>query len=73
VAEQRPGGLAAAPIMRRPFLMWMSKALRRAVRDISDRLGHTRVSMTHDRYLRRRSTEQDTADALERIIDEPGT
>jgi len=51
----------------------MSKALRRAVRDISDRLGHTRVSMTHDRYLRRRSTEQDTADALERIIDEPGT
>jgi integrase len=43
-----------------------------STRKISDQLGHARVSMTQDRYLGRRLTDRETADALEHIIDEPG-
>jgi integrase len=42
-----------------------------STRKISGQLGHARVSMTQDRYLGRRLTDRETADALERIIDEP--
>jgi hypothetical protein len=41
-------------------------------RKISDQLGEAPVGMTQDRYLGRRLTHRETAEALERIIDEPG-
>src|SRR4051812_14963158 len=37
-----------------------------STRKISDQLGHARVSMTQDRYLGRRLTDRETAEALER-------
>jgi integrase len=36
-----------------------------STRRISDQLGHSKVSMTQDRYLGRRLTERQTADVLE--------
>jgi integrase len=43
-----------------------------STRKISDQLGHARVSMTQDHYLGRRLTDRETAEALERIIEDPG-
>lgn len=37
-------------------------------RKISDQLGHSKVSMTQDRYLGRRLTDRQTADVLEGIV-----
>lgn len=42
-----------------------------STRKISDQLGHA-VSMTQDHYLGHRLTEGETAEALERIIEDPG-
>jgi len=36
-----------------------------STRKISDQLGHSKVSMTQDRYLGRRLTDRQTADVLE--------
>ncbi len=36
-------------------------------RKISDQLGHSRVSMTQDRYLGRKLTDRQTADVLEKF------
>lgn len=44
-----------------------------STRKISDQLGHARVSMTQDHYLGRRLTDRETAQALERIMDDPET
>ncbi|MBN9100934.1 MAG: site-specific integrase [Pseudonocardia sp.] len=44
-----------------------------STRKISDQLGHSKVSMTQDRYLGRRLTDRETADVLENLFDEgPG-
>jgi integrase len=40
-------------------------------RKISDQLGHSKVSMTQDRYLGRRLTDRQTADVLESLLDAP--
>jgi integrase len=37
-----------------------------SIRKISDQLGHSRVSMTQDRYLGRKLTDRQTADVLDR-------
>lgn len=37
-------------------------------RKIADQLGHSKVSMTQDRYLGRRLTDRQTADVLERLL-----
>lgn len=37
-------------------------------RKISDQLGHAKVSMTQDRYLGRKLTDRQTADALEKLM-----
>ncbi|HET9657113.1 MAG TPA: site-specific integrase [Kineosporiaceae bacterium] len=42
-----------------------------SVRKISDQLGHAKVSMTQDRYLGRRLTDRQTADALEGVFEVP--
>jgi len=44
-----------------------------SVRKISDQLGHSKVSMTQDRYLGRRLTDRQTADVLEGIVPAFGT
>ncbi len=41
-----------------------------STRKISDQLGHSKVSMTQDRYLGRRLTDRETADVLENLFDE---
>lgn len=41
-----------------------------AVRKISDQLGHSKVSMTQDRYLGRRLTDRQTAEVLEGMFEE---
>ncbi|WP_297658952.1 tyrosine-type recombinase/integrase [Pseudonocardia sp.] len=44
-----------------------------STRKISDQLGHSKVSMTQDRYLGRRLTDRETANVLENLFDEgPG-
>jgi integrase len=45
-----------------------------SIRKISDQLGHSRVSMTQDRYLGRKLTDRQTAEVLEKLLgcDEPG-
>ena len=42
-----------------------------SARKISDQLGHAKVSMTQDRYLGRRLTDRQTADALEGVFEVP--
>lgn len=42
-----------------------------SIRKISDQLGHSKVSMTQDRYLGRKLTDRQTADVLEKLM-EPG-
>jgi len=37
-------------------------------RKISDQLGHSRVSMTQDRYLGRKLTDRQTAEVLEKLL-----
>ena len=49
-----------------------------SARQIADRLGHAKVSMTQDRYLGRRAISSEAADALDRAHrqtrgDAPGT
>ena len=39
-----------------------------STRKISDQLGHSRVSMTQDRYLGRRPTDRQTAEVLESML-----
>ena len=39
-----------------------------STRKISDQLGHSKVSMTQDRYLGRRLTDRETADVLETLL-----
>ena len=39
-----------------------------STRKISDQLGHSKVSMTQDRYLGRRLTDRETADVLEGLL-----
>lgn len=39
-----------------------------ATRKISDQLGHSKMSMTQDRYLGRKLTDHETADVLERLM-----
>jgi integrase len=39
-----------------------------STRKISDQLGHSKVSMTQDRYLGRRLTDRETADVLENLF-----
>lgn len=41
-----------------------------SARRISDQLGHSNIRMTQDRYLGRRLTDRQTADALEHLLDE---
>jgi integrase len=38
-------------------------------RKISDQLGHSKVSMTQDRYLGRKVTDRQTADVLEKLLE----
>jgi integrase len=40
-------------------------------RRISDQLGHSKVSMTQDRYLGRKLTDRRTAEVLENLFDTP--
>lgn len=42
------------------------------VRKISDQLGHSKISMTQDRYLGRRLTDRETAEVLEGMFDTDG-
>ena len=42
-----------------------------STRKISDQLGHSKVSMTQDRYLGRKLTDRQTADVLERMFPSP--
>lgn len=42
------------------------------VREISDQLGHSKISMTQDRYLGRRLTDRETAEVLEGMFDSDG-
>lgn len=42
------------------------------VRKISDQLGHSKISMTQDRYLGRRLTDRETAEVLEDMFDSDG-
>ncbi|ODU07304.1 MAG: hypothetical protein ABS81_02070 [Pseudonocardia sp. SCN 72-86] len=44
-----------------------------STRRISDQLGHSKVSMTQDRYLGRRLTDRQTADALENLLVDDGS
>ncbi|MCA1600652.1 MAG: tyrosine-type recombinase/integrase, partial [Acidobacteria bacterium] len=39
-----------------------------STRKISDQLGHSKVSMTQDRYLGRKLTDRQTADVLEKLL-----
>jgi integrase len=43
-----------------------------STRKISDQLGHSKVSMTQDRYLGRRLTDRETADVLEGLLPDEG-
>ena len=43
-----------------------------STRKISDQLGHSKVSMTQDRYLGRKLTDRETADALEKLLGSDG-
>lgn len=42
------------------------------VRKISDQLGHSKISMTQDRYLGRKLTDRETAEVLEGMFDSDG-
>ncbi len=42
-----------------------------STRKISDQLGHSKVSMTQDRYLGRRLTDRQTSDVLDDMFDDP--
>jgi integrase len=42
-----------------------------STREISDQLGHSNVSMTHDKYLGRRLTDRQPAEVLEGLLGEP--
>jgi integrase len=39
-----------------------------STRKISDQLGHSKISMTQDRYLGRKLTDRQTADVLEKLL-----
>ena len=39
-----------------------------STRKISDQLGHSKISMTQDRYLGRKLTDRQTADVLEELL-----
>ena len=43
-----------------------------SARKISDQLGHSKVSMTQDRYLGRKLTDRQTADVLENLLGSDG-
>jgi hypothetical protein len=43
-----------------------------STRKIGDQFGHSKVSMTEDRYLGRKLTDRQTADVLEKIMGESG-
>ncbi|WP_147256187.1 hypothetical protein [Pseudonocardia hierapolitana] len=43
-----------------------------STRKISDQLGHSKISMTQDRYLGRRLTDRQTAEVLEGLFGVPG-
>jgi integrase len=43
-----------------------------STREISDQLGHAKISMTQDRYLGRRLTDRQTAEVLEGLFWVPG-
>lgn len=43
-----------------------------SARKISDQLGHSNIRMTQDRYLGRKLTDRETADALENLLDPEG-
>ncbi|MCA1835490.1 MAG: hypothetical protein LC721_03785 [Actinobacteria bacterium] len=49
-------------------------APQRPARKIIDQLGHSRISMTQDRYLGRKLTDRQTAEVLEKLLGwrEPG-
>jgi integrase len=40
-----------------------------STRKISDQLGHSKISMTQDRYLGRKLTDRQTADVLEKLME----
>lgn len=44
-----------------------------STRRISDQLGHSKVSMTQDRYLGRKLTDRQTADVLEKFMGSDST
>ena len=44
-----------------------------STRKISDQIGHSKVSMTQDRYLGRKLTDRETADALEKLLGSDGS
>lgn len=44
-----------------------------STRKISDQLGHSKVSMTQDRYLGRKLTDRQTADVLEKLLGSDST
>ena len=56
-------GLVSHPAQDRHQLLHHSDV---SIRKISDQLGHSRVSMTQDRYLGRKLTDRQTADVLDR-------
>ena len=39
-----------------------------STRKISDQLGHSKISMTQDRYLGRKLTDRQTAEVLEKLL-----
>jgi integrase len=41
-----------------------------STRKISDQLGHSKISMTQDRYLGRRLTDRQTAEVLQGLFDQ---
>ena len=44
-----------------------------STRKISDQLGHSKVSMTQDRYLGRRLTDRQTSEVLDDMFDNPAS
>ena len=40
-----------------------------STRKISDQLGHSKFSMTQDRYLERKLTDRQTVDVLEKLME----
>lgn len=56
--------------LRKTVASFLDDDGRVSVRQISDQLGHAKVSMTQDRYLGRRLTDRRTADVLEGMLDD---